>query len=149
MAKISNNNFLYIMCFNRKDKISVIFGYTLTGIKFAKSQNGYYCNIDFTKSGNIVSYFNFDEIIVLNSYNLQRQLINEEKPEFKELQDVNQKIKGSDWVEFNYYSKTNNNEKNNIIIYIKNIIKKSKDKEKMIEENKIFYHDFKGNKIFE
>ena len=112
MAKISNNNFLYIMCFNRKEKISIIYGYTLTGIKFTKSQNGYYCNIDFTRSGNIVSYFNYDEIVVLNAYNLKRKLINEEEPEYKELQDVNQKVKGSDWVEFNYYSKTNNNEKN-------------------------------------
>jgi WD40 repeat protein len=143
MAKVSNNNFLYIMCFNRKEKISVIFGYTLTGIKFAKSQNEYYCNFDFTKSGNIVTY-NYEKIIILNAYNLKTKLINEEDPEFIELLEVNKKVKGADWVEFNYYSKRNNY---NVIVYIKNSIKKVK--EKIVEENKIFYHDFKGNKIFE
>ena len=146
MAKVSNNNFLYIRCFNRKEKISVILGYTLTGIKFAKSQNGYYCNIDFTKSGNIVTY-NYEEIIILNAYNLKTKLINEEEPEFIELLEANKKVKGADWLEYNYYSKRNNYEESNVIVYIKNSIKKVK--EKIIEENKILYHDFKGNKIFE
>ena len=44
-------------------------------------------------------------------------------------------------MEFKYFANGNNGEDNNIIIYIK--------KDKRPEENVIFYHDFKDNKIFE
>ena len=141
MAKVSNNNFLYIMCYNKIKKTSIIFGYTLTGIKFAKSPEGYFCNIDFTQSGNIVSLFNFNKIYVLNAYDLARKDINEEQPDFKDFYEEEKRLDGSVWMEFNYFRRENNNEDNNIIIYIK--------KGKKSEENLIFYHDFKKSKIFE
>ena len=141
MAKVSNNNFLYVMCYNKIKKKSIIFGYTLTGIKFAKSQEGYFCNIDFTQSGNIVSLFNFKEICILNGYNLARKEISEEESGFKDFNEEEKKIAGSVWMEFKYFANGNNGEDNNIIIYIK--------KDKRPEENVIFYHDFKDNKIFE
>ena len=139
MAKVSHVNFLYIMCFDEKKKKSLIFGYTLTGIKFAKSQEGYYCNIDFTHNGNIVSLLNFNEICILNGHNLERKEINEKSDEFKEYKNEEKKIKGSIWMEFNYFSI--NNKDSNIIVYIK--------KGKSPEENIIDYYDFKENKIFE
>ena len=139
MAKISHVNFLYIMCFDKIKKKSLIFGYTLTGIKFAKSQEGYYCNIDFTHSGNIVSLLNFNEICILNGHNLERKKIDEKSDDFKEYKNEEKKIKGSIWMEFNYFSI--NNKDSNIIVYIK--------KGKSPEENIIDYHDFKDNKIFE
>ena len=141
MAKVSNNNFLYVMCYNKIKKKTIIFGYTLTGIKFAKSQEGYFCNIDFTQSGNIVSLFNFKEICILNGYNLARKEISEEESGFKDFNEEEKKIAGSIWMEFKYLAKGNNGEDSNIIIYIK--------KGKKPEENIIFYHDFKDNEIFE
>ena len=139
MAKVSNNNFLYIMCFDKIKKYSVIFGYTLTGIKFAKSAGGYYGNIDFTRSGNIVSLLNNNEICILKGYNLAKKVINEDAPGFKDFHEVSQNVEGSAWMEFNYFCRKN--EESNIIIYIK--------KGKKPEENIIYYHDFKENKIFE
>ena len=127
------------MCFDEIKKKSLIFGYTLTGIKFAKSQEGYYCNIDFTHSGNIVSLLNFNEICILNGHNLERKEINEKSDEFKEYKNEQKKMKGSILMEFNYFSI--NNKESNIIVYIK--------KGKCPEENIIDYHDFKDNKIFE
>ena len=85
MAKVSHVNFLYIMCFDEIKKKSLIFGYTLTGIKFAKSREGYYCNIDFTHSGNIVSLLNSNEICILNGYNLERKEINEKMMNLKNI----------------------------------------------------------------
>ena len=40
----------------KKKNKSVIFGYTLNGLLFAKSKYGYYDSIDFTKNGNIISF---------------------------------------------------------------------------------------------
>ena len=139
MSKVSNNNFLYIMCFDKIKKYSVIFGYTLTGIKFAKSAGGYYGNIDFTRSGNIVSLLNNNEICILKGYNLAKKVVSEEELGFKDFHEVSKNVEGSVWMEFNYFCRKN--EESNIIIYIK--------KGKKPEENIIYYHDFKENKIFE
>ena len=141
MAKISHINFLYVMCFDKINKNSVLFGYTLTGIKFAKSESGYFCNIDFTRSGNIVSLLNYKEICILNGYDLQKKVISEEESGFDEFSHEVKKIEGSVWMEFIFFARKNSNEDSNIILYIK--------KGKMAEENMIYYHDFRENKIFE
>ena len=141
MAKVSHINFLYIMCFDKINKNTIIFGYTLTGIKFAKSEGGYFCNIDFTRSGNIVSLFNYNEICILNGYNLKRKNISEEESGFQEFLEEKNNIEGSVWMEFIFFARKNSNEDSNIILYIK--------KGKKPEENMIYYHDFRGNKIFE
>ena len=138
MAKVSHINFLYIMCFDKKKRTSFIFGYTLTGIQFAKSQEGLYCNIDFTQSGNIVSLINSSEICILNGYNLERKIIEDSLKDFK---DKGNNLKGSVWLEFNYYPRNIYDEDSNNILYIK--------KGKNPDENSIFYYDFKGNKIFD
>ena len=129
-----------------KEKKSVIYGYTLTGIRFAKHKGGLYCNIDFTRSGNIVSLLNNKELCILNSYDLTKKenILNE--MEFKDDITELKNIEGANWLEFNYYvkrpdSENNNKRINNSVIYIK----RGKNK----EENKIFYYVFKENKIFE
>ena len=139
MAKVSHINFLYIMCYDKKKRNSFIFVYTLTGIKFAKSPEGLYCNIDFTQNGNIVSLLNSSEICILNGYNLERKII--EESSLKDFKDKGNSLKGSMWLEFNFNPRNNINEDSNNILYIK--------KGKNPDENIIFYYDFKGNKIFD
>ena len=68
-AKISPLNFLYVQCFNLKKKSSIIFGYTLNGIFFAKSKYAYFESLDFTRSGNIVTFVRKYENISLKSEN--------------------------------------------------------------------------------
>ena len=52
--KFSHFDFLYVMCYNKKKNMTRIFGYTLSGLRFAKSQYGHYNNFCFTKSGNLI-----------------------------------------------------------------------------------------------
>ena len=123
----------------------MIYGYTLTGIRFAKHKGGLYCNIDFTRNGNIVSLLDQKELCILNSYDLTKKenLYNQIQysEDLKELKN----IEGASWLEFNYYVKkpdsTSNNRINNAIIYIK--------KEKNKDESKIYFYNFKESKIFE
>ena len=122
----------------QKKRTSFIFGYSLTGIQFAKSQEGLYCNIDFTQSGNIVSLINSSEICILNGYNLERKIIEDS---LKDFINKGNNLKGSVWLEFNYYPRNIYDEDSNNILYIK--------KGKNPDENSIFYYDFKGNKIFD
>ena len=102
MAKISPMNFLYIMCFNKKKKKnkSLIFGYTLNGLLFAKSKYGYYDSIDFTKNGNIISYGSKKEIIFLYGNNLKNIIVNKDD---KEMNEVLNKISGASWIKYNYF----------------------------------------------
>ena len=55
MLKISSYNFLYILCFNKLNNKKRIFGYTLSGIRFAKSKYDSYDNIDFIEDGNLIT----------------------------------------------------------------------------------------------
>ena len=145
MAKVSPANFLYILCFDIKGKKSVLYGYTLTGIIFAKNKGGVYSNIDFTRSGNIVSLLNNKELCILNSYDLTKKEILYNQIEYKEDLEELKNIEGASWLKFIYFVKrpdSDGNDKiNNSIIYIK----KGKNK----ENNLIYYYEFKSNKIFE
>ena len=145
MAKVSPANFLYILCFDFKEKKSIIYGYTLTGIKFAKNKGGVYSNIDFTRSGNIVSLLNNKELCILNAYDLSKKRNLFERIKYKEDLKELKNIEGASWLEFIYFVKKpdgdTNNKINNAIVYIK----KGKNK----ENNLIYYYEFKENKIFE
>ena len=105
MAKVSPMNFLYIMCCNKKKKKnrSVIFGYTLNGLYFAKSKYGSYDNIDFTRNGNIVSYVSKKEIEVLSGNDLNNII----KKDDKFMNEVQKKISGASWIKFMFYSRKN------------------------------------------
>ena len=59
------------MCKGNDNK-SYIFGYTLTGIKFAKSKGNFYNNFIFTNNGNlIVEYLDNGYIDILNGSDLE------------------------------------------------------------------------------
>ncbi len=141
MAKVSPINLLYIMCYDRIKKQSVIFGYTLTGIKFAKSKLGLYCNIDFTHSGNIVSLLNYKEICILYGYNLAKKVISEKDNDYNMYKELNEKIKGAVWLEFKYCCCGNSI--SNIFVYIK------KGKNKQDDNAKIYYNYYNDNKLLE
>ena len=111
MAKISPMNFLYVMCFNKIKQKSVIFGYTVNGLKFCKSKYEYYDTLDFTKSGNIVTWIHKKELQILASDNLK--CINPKNKEFEENQNI---LKGASWVKFNYFLKKYEQEPNTKII---------------------------------
>ena len=152
MAKISPINLLYIMCFDMNAKRSIIYGYTLSGIRFAKNKGGLYLNIDFTRSGNIVSLLNNKELCILNSYDLSKKDISNEnlfnKQDLVELKE----LQGSIWLEYHYFLKNSGYKSAKIsssIIYIKKVAKKEKDNEKIKFDYMIFYHDFKENEVFE
>ena len=148
MAKVSPINFLYILCFDMKKRRSIIYGYTLTGIKFAKNKGGLYCNIDFTRSGNIVSLMDNKELCIFNSYDLTKKenisKIIHHQDDLGELK----KIEGASWLEFNYFVKKldKDNDSSDRIINAVIYVKKSKNKE---NDNMIFYYNFKDNQIFE
>ena len=145
MAKVSPINFLYIMCFDMKEKKSVIYGYTLTGIRFAKNKGGVYCNIDFTRSGNIVSLLDHKELCILNSYDLTKKENIYNQINYKDDLNELKNLEGATWLEYGYfirkpYSKESKRI-NNAIIYAKN--------EKNKDESQIFFYEFKDGIIFE
>ena len=113
MIKLSPLKLIYIMCTGNDNK-SYIFGYTLTGIKFAKSKGNYYNNFRFTNNGNlIVEYLDNRNIDILNGSDLEYIL---EKKEDKSgkiyFEQINStiynifKIKKSDknWIEIQQFN---------------------------------------------
>ena len=119
LAKVSPMNFLYIICFNKNKNKSVIFGYTLNGLLFAKSNYDYYETLDFTKNGNIVTWIHKKEIQVLNSDNLNKIQMKESDKFYPQLD--------ASWVKFTYFTRKNEQDSNiKIISYI--FIEKNKTK---------------------
>ena len=106
MAKVSPMNFLYVICFNKKKNKnkSIIFGYTLNGLYFAKSKYGYFDNIDFTRNGNIITYNSKKGIEILSGYNLNSIIKNQND---KDMEEVKKKINGASYIKFNYFSRKN------------------------------------------
>ena len=145
MAKVSPINFLYIMCFDMNQRKSIIYGYTLTGIRFAKIKGGLFCNIDFTRSGNIVTLLDNKELCILNAYDLTKKENIKEHFKYKDDLIELKNIEGANWLEYKYFLRKPNSDSNirinNLIIYIK--------KGKQKDESSIIYYDFKENKIFE
>jgi len=81
LIKISDLNCIYVLLYDYKYQKSKIRGYTLNGLFFAETDEYVigvgnndisYNNISFNKNWNlIVGVYNFDEILLLNSYNLK------------------------------------------------------------------------------
>ena len=85
---------------------------------FSKSPYENYVTLDFTKNGNIVSWINKEKIKVLYGYNLiyknKPKLTDDKKS--KEFYNKMNKLKGSTWIKFEYFSKKSNFEPNTKII---------------------------------
>ena len=134
-CKISSFNFLYVLCYNSIKNKSVIFGYTLSGLRFAKSEYGLYDNICFTVNGNLVLMNNGKEITVLSGHNLSKINIEENKETIDVINEINEE-NGNTWIQFDcflrkfeydiskivtYFSKNKNNVYNLKTINVKNI----------------------------
>jgi len=113
MAKVSSLNFLYVQCFNVNKNSSIIFGYTLNGIYFAKSKYAFYDSLDFTRSGNVVTFVDKSRIEVLNGNDLKNKANMNDKTS-KSWETTKAKINGSFWANFNYISRRNELDKNTI-----------------------------------
>jgi hypothetical protein len=127
MAKTSSFHFLYILCYNKIKNQNVIFGYTLAGLKFAKSEYETYENICFTESGNLVTINNKKEIIILSGSDLSKINVANEKI-FKEFKDSN-------WTQFDFFLRKNDDDMNKIMTFL-DINKEEEENEKKNEKNK-------------
>ena len=137
MAKVSPMNFLYIMCFNQNKKKSVIFGYTLNGLLFAKSNYDYYETLNFTKSGNIITWIYKKDLHILNSDDLKKIKM-DEKEEFTKIQ---KKLYDAYWVNFSYFTRKDEQDSIfKILTYIK------RDKNKI---RNIYHINVSKNKYFD
>ena len=98
-AKVSPLNFLYVLCFNKQKNSKIIFGYTLNGIKFAKSEYGNYENIDFTENGNIVTFQRMGKLYILSGSNLNSIKMERDSQEF----EVINKIINPIWIKYEFF----------------------------------------------
>ena len=104
---------MYVQCFNINKNSSIIFGYTLNGIYFAKSKYAFYDSLDFTRSGNVVTFVDKSRIEVLNGNDLKNKANMNDKTS-KSWETTKAKINGSFWANFNYISRRNELDKNTI-----------------------------------
>ena len=108
LIKISDLNLIYILLYNYKIQKTVIRGYTLNGLFFAETDMHIkgtedsslsFNSISFNKNWNlIVGLYNFNQIILLNSYDLKA------KPNKRFVDDKN-KHYGTKYVEYDPISK--------------------------------------------
>ena len=105
MAKISPMNFIYIICYNKIKKKFVIFGYTLSGLKFAKSSYLFYSNIDFTENGNIVCLINENDLCILSGHDLNKIAINKNDKDYQKYYNVKKSIKNGKWIQYDDFKK--------------------------------------------
>jgi WD40 repeat protein len=104
MAKISPKNFLYILCYNKNKKKEsyIIFGYTLSGLKFAKSNYSYYTNIEFTSNGNIITLINEEKVGILEAHNLNLMSKDDTNKDFEKIQ---KNLYKSQWFQYHDFLK--------------------------------------------
>ena len=117
LAKVSPLNFLYVLCYDKHKNSKVIFGYTLNGLKFAKSEYGNYENFDFTENGNIVTLKKNEKLCILHGSNLASIIMDNNSHEF----EMVNKIKNAIWLKYDYFLKKEKNDEyiyNKIITYI-------------------------------
>ena len=116
MTKISSYNFLYVLCFNKANNQKIIFGYTLSGIKFAKSEYGFYDNINFTRDGNVLTMNNKKDLTILSGSDL-RKLNNIDDNETIKI--INE-IKYTNWIQYDYFLRGKDEEFNEILTFFEN-----------------------------
>ena len=110
----SSYNFLYILCFNKINNKKIIFGYTLSGMKFAKSEYALYDNINFDEAGNIITMNNKKDFTILSGSDLTN---------LNDLSNGENAIKGiqnTNWLQFDYYMEGRDEEFNKIITFLGN-----------------------------
>jgi hypothetical protein len=116
ITKISPFNFLYVLCGNKLNNKMIIFGYTLSGIKFAKSDNGLYDNININKDGNIITMRNKNKFTILSGSDLSKLNI----PENEEVMNSLKEIKNTNWMQADFFLRDKDYEFNEIITFFEN-----------------------------
>ena len=133
MTKVSSYNFLYVLCFNKVNFKNIIFGYTLSGLKFAKSEYGRYDNISINEDGNILTMNYKEELLILSGNDLKRlNNLND-----KEIIDEIKNLKHIPWLQFDYFNRSKEAEHNEIITCLKNKMGANYIKTININSNKI------------
>ena len=116
MAKVISYNFLYILCLNKNNNKKIIFGYTLSGIKFAKSNYGLYNSISFNEDGNLVTLDGDNKIIILSGNTLE--VINYSALNIdKEITEEIRKINPVNWIQYDYFLRKEEDEISRIITF--------------------------------
>ena len=113
--KISSYNFLYIICLNKtkKENNKIIFGYTLSGMKFAKSAYGLYDNISINEDGDIVTMDETKNMILLSGSDLTKLNIAENT----NYQNVLNDIKISNWLQYDCFYRNEEEKMAKILTY--------------------------------
>ena len=134
MIKVSELNCIYIIIYNYETRKSFIRGYNLNGLFFAQSDEKDFMNICFTKNSNLlVSFYNLDNISILNCYDLQSVDFDLKPSEFLIKNNKNKKSKGKTnndslvWFNYNY------NKKEFILLFEEQIFKGCLGQEKQIK----------------
>ena len=101
LLRISDLNCIFVLLYNYDTGKSFIRAYNLNGLFIKQNEEEYYMNICFTKNCNLlVSYYDKDEMRILNCYDLEYTNFYLNLPKFVEN------------IEKSYNSKKNKNEKN-------------------------------------
>ena len=116
MLKVSSFNFLYILCFNKINQKKIIFGYTLSGLRFAKSEYGSYDNINITEIGNIITLNENNTIAILSGNDLTKIKISDLNEEEKVINEI-KKINPLNWIQYDYFYRMEEHKLNRIITY--------------------------------
>ena len=116
MMKISSFNFLYLLCINKlkNENNKIIIGYTLSGLKFAKSKYGLYDNINFTEDGDLIMLNNKKSIIILSGSDLSEIQISIEDEEVEKNIET---IQNTNWLQFDYFMRGQDEEYKKIITF--------------------------------
>jgi hypothetical protein len=115
MTKVSPFNFLYVLCFNKLNNKNIIFGYTFSGIRFAKSEYGLYDNISINGEGHIITMNNKRELIILSGSDLTRLNNWDENNITKNIKE----FKNVNWLQFDHFIRSKDDESNEIITFLK------------------------------
>ena len=115
MTKVSPYNFLYVLCFNKLNNKNIIFGYTFSGIKFAKSEYGLYDNISINEDGHIVTMNNKKDLTILLGNDLTKLNISDDKDIMNNIKE----LKNSNWLQFDNFIRSKDDEYNEIITFLK------------------------------
>ena len=114
MTKVSPFNFLYVLCFNKLNNKNIIFGYTFSGIRFAKSEYGLYDNISINEDGNIMTNLEKKEMIILSGSELTRlnQLDDDNFSDFLN------KTKIYNWSQYDCFNRKDEEDMRKIVSYL-------------------------------
>ena len=132
LVKISSSNFLYVLCLNKKNNKKIIFGYTLSGIKFSKSAYGFYDNINFTEDGNIITMNNKSDFTILSGNQLKKLTIDFNEETKNKLKEIN----NTNWLQYDYFMRGLDQELNEIITFFEN--KEGKNQFRVIKKVNLY-----------